>query len=111
MRAIITNSLRRLGFDDVVEAADGVEALAAFDASIDFVVTDWNMPNMNGPDFVRAVRSGTIRPNVPILMVTARSAREDIIEAARAGVTNYIVKPFTPQVLKSKIELILGAGV
>ena len=108
MRRIVVNSLKRIGYDSCVEAGDGQEALASFDASIDFVITDWNMPNMGGLDFVRALRAGD-GPNVPILMVTTRSVREDIVQAAQAGVNNYVVKPFTPQVLKEKIDQVLGA--
>lgn len=108
MRRIIVNSLQRIGFNDHVEASDGVEALALFDSSIDFLITDWNMPNMGGLELVKAIRAREDGKRLPILMVTTRSVREDIIQAAEAGVNNYIVKPFTPQVLKEKINLILG---
>ena len=90
---------------------DGAEALGTFDGSVDFVITDWNMPNMSGLDFVRALRAREDGKKVPILMVTTRSVREDIVLAAQAGVNNYIVKPFTPQVLKEKIDHVLGTGV
>ena len=109
MRRIIINSLQRIGFADCVEAADGQEALAAFSSAIGFVITDWNMPNMTGVDFVRALRGRDDGAAVPIIMVTTRSVREDIITAAQAGVNNYVVKPFTPQVLKEKIDQVLGA--
>ncbi|RMH11883.1 MAG: response regulator [Gemmatimonadetes bacterium] len=109
MRRIVVNSLNRIGFSDCVEAGDGAEALEAFDASVDFVITDWNMPNMGGLDFVRALRARPEGKTVPILMVTTRSVREDIIQAAQAGVNNYVVKPFTPQVLKEKIDAVLEA--
>ena len=104
MRRIVINSLQRIGFTDVVEAEDGQEALKRFDASIGFVITDWNMPNMTGIDFARALRSQGA--SVPILMVTTRSVKEDNVAAVEAGVNNYIVKPFTPQVLKEKIDQI-----
>jgi two-component system chemotaxis response regulator CheY len=107
MRRIVVNSLGRIGFSDCVEAADGLEALESFDPSVDFVITDWNMPNMSGLDFVRALRGRDEGRTVPILMVTTRSVREDIVQAAQAGVSNYIVKPFTPQVLKEKIDHVL----
>jgi two-component system chemotaxis response regulator CheY len=113
MRRIVVNSLGRIGFSDTVEAEDGAEALNAFDASIDFIITDWNMPNMGGLDFVKAVRARPDGAGTPILMVTTRSVREDIVTAAQAGVNNYVVKPFTPQVLKDKIDAVLqavGAG-
>ncbi|HET8656082.1 MAG TPA: response regulator [Longimicrobiaceae bacterium] len=108
MRRIVINSLQRIGFNDVVEAEDGQQALERFDDSVGFVITDWNMPNMNGLDFARALRSKGAA--TPILMVTTRSVREDIVAAVEAGVNNYIVKPFTPQVLKEKIDSILPAG-
>jgi two-component system chemotaxis response regulator CheY len=111
MRRIVVNSLSRIGYGEAVEAGDGVEALNAFDASIDFIITDWNMPNMGGLDFVKAVRQKPEGASIPILMVTTRSVREDIVQAAQAGVNNYVVKPFTPQVLKEKIDSVLqGAG-
>jgi two-component system chemotaxis response regulator CheY len=107
MRRIVVNSLQRIGFTDCVEAADGVEALARFDSSIAFVITDWNMPNMSGTELVQALRQRDDGRTVPVLMVTARSVREDIITALEAGVNNYIVKPFTPQVLKEKIDSLI----
>jgi two-component system, chemotaxis family, chemotaxis protein CheY len=110
MRRIVINSLQRIGFQSTVEAEDGADALAKFDASIGFVITDWNMPNMNGLDFARALRARPDGRTVPILMVTTRSVREDILAAVEAGVNNYIVKPFTPPVLKEKIDQLLGAA-
>jgi two-component system chemotaxis response regulator CheY len=109
MRRIVINSLQRFDFTDFVEASDGVEALERFDDSVDFVITDWNMPNMNGIEFTRALRAHVPRP-VPILMVTTRNVREDILAAVQAGISNYIVKPFTPQVLKDKIDLLAPAA-
>lgn len=110
MRRIVVNSLQRIGFNDTVEAGDGQEALQRFDDSVGFVITDWNMPNMNGLELARALRGQEPGKSVPILMVTTRSVREDIIAAVEAGVNNYIVKPFTPQVLKEKIDALLGAA-
>ena len=105
MRRIVVNSLRRIGYEDCVEAGDGAEALEAFDPSVEFVITDWNMPTLGGLDFVRALRARSDSgKDVPILMVTTRSVREDIVQAAQAGVNNYVVKPFTPQILKEKID-------
>lgn len=109
MRRIVVNSLKRIGYEECAEAGDGAEALDVIDASIDFVITDWNMPNMGGLDFVRALRARADTKDLPILMVTTRSVREDIVQAAQAGVNNYVVKPFTPQVLKEKIDQVLGA--
>jgi len=110
MRRIVINSLQRIGFSDTVEAGDGQEALAKFDSSVGFVITDWNMPNMSGTDFTKVLRSRPDGAQVPILMVTARSVKEDILTAMEAGVNNYIVKPFTPQVLKEKIDALLPAA-
>jgi two-component system, chemotaxis family, chemotaxis protein CheY len=107
MRRIVVNSLQRIGFTDFVEAADGVEGLAKYDSSFAFVITDWNMPNMSGTEMVQALRQREDGRTVPVLMVTARSVREDIITALEAGVNNYIVKPFTPQVLKEKIDSLI----
>lgn len=110
MRRIVINSLQRIGFSDTVEAGDGQEALGKFDSSIKFVITDWNMPNMSGTEFTKVLRSREDGRHVPILMVTARSVKEDILTAMEAGVNNYIVKPFTPQVLKEKIDALLPAA-
>ena len=110
MRRIVVNSLLRIGFNETVEAADGVDALAKFDDSINFVITDWNMPNMSGTEFTKALRLRDDGKDVPVLMVTARSVRDDILVAMEAGVNNYIVKPFTPQVLKEKIDALLPAA-
>ena len=109
MRRIVVNSLQRIGFTDCIEASDGIDALAKFDSSIAFVITDWNMPNMSGTELVQALRMRNDGRVVPVLMVTARSVREDIITALEAGVNNYIVKPFTPQVLKEKIDSLIIA--
>ncbi len=110
MRRIVINSLQRIGFSDTVEAGDGQEALAKFDSSIKFVITDWNMPNMSGTEFTKVLRSREDGRHVPVLMVTARSVKEDILTAMEAGVNNYIVKPFTPAVLKEKIDALLPAA-
>jgi two-component system chemotaxis response regulator CheY len=109
MRRILVNSLQRIGYQHSVEAGDGNEALERFDATVQFVITDWNMPNMTGLDLARAIRARPDGKKVPILMVTTRSLREDIVAAVEAGVNNYIVKPFTPQVLKEKIDLVLAS--
>lgn len=107
MRRVVENSLNKIGYDDVVTAEDGRDGLSKFDASIDFVITDWNMPDVSGLDLVQELRSSSEGESVPILMVTTRSVREDIVTAAKAGVDNYIVKPFNPQVLREKIDDVL----
>ncbi|MCS7228591.1 MAG: chemotaxis response regulator CheY [Candidatus Kryptonium sp.] len=108
MRRIVINALKNIGYTDIVEAEDGKDALAKLYAEkIDFIITDWNMPNMTGLELTKAVRSNPDFANIPILMVTTRGMKEDVLEALQARVNNYIVKPFTPQVLKEKIEQIL----
>ena len=109
MRRITINALKRIGYTDVVEATDGHDALERLDQSIEFIITDWNMPNMSGVEFARQVRSTLVGQSLPILMVTTRGAREDIVAAVDAGVNNYILKPFPPSILKEKIERLLSA--
>lgn len=109
MRRIIINTLKRAGFGNVIEAADGKDALAKIKVEdVNFVITDWNMPEMDGLTFVTTLRSMDEYKELPVLMVTTRSVKDDIIEAMKAGVNNYIVKPFTPETLKEKIEAILA---
>ncbi len=109
MRRIIVNTLKRAGYTDVVEAQDGKDALAKLKVeSINFVITDWNMPEMDGLTFVTTMRSTDDLKEIPVLMVTTRSVKDDIIDAMKAGVNSYIVKPFTPDTLKQKIEQILA---
>ena len=110
MRRIVVNSLHRIGYTEVLEAGDGIEALKAFDASVRFVITDWNMPNMSGIDFARSLRARADGATVPVLMVTRRSDRDAVSAAIGAGVSDCIVKPFTPRVLKERIDLLVGAG-
>jgi len=110
MRRIIVNTLSRLGFKDTIQAADGVEAWEVYQANkndIDAIITDWNMPNMNGLEFVIKVRE--VDKKTPIIMVTTEGGKKEVITALKAGVNNYIVKPFTPQVLKEKLEAVLGS--
>ncbi|MFA7552881.1 MAG: chemotaxis response regulator CheY [Spongiibacteraceae bacterium] len=107
MRRIIKNLLRDLGFTNTAEADDGATALPMLqNGNFDFLVTDWNMPGMTGIELLRAVRADARLKNMPILMVTAEAKRDQIIEAAQAGVNGYVVKPFTAAVLKEKIEKI-----
>ncbi|MCC5880407.1 MAG: chemotaxis response regulator CheY [Idiomarina sp.] len=105
MRRIIKNLLRDLGFSNIDEADDGTTALPMLqNGDFDFVVTDWNMPGMQGIDLLRAIRADDELKDIPVLMVTAEAKREQIIEAAQAGVNGYIVKPFTAATLKEKLE-------
>lgn len=110
MRRIVVNSLKNLGYNDYVEANDGSDALAKLnaDSSINFVITDWNMPVMSGLELTQAIRTDSSRNTLPILMVTTRGVKEDIVQALQARVNNYVVKPFTPQILKEKIDQILA---
>ncbi|MCX7984322.1 MAG: response regulator [Bacteroidetes bacterium] len=108
MRRIVINALKTLGYESIVEASDGKEAIMKLmTEGANFVITDWNMPEMNGLELTRWIRSTPQFENVPILMVTTRGNKDDVIEAMKARVNNYIVKPFTPQGLKEKIEQIL----
>ena len=107
MRRIIKNLLRDLGFNNTTEADDGTTALPILQSgNFDFLSTDWNMPGMQGIDLLKAVRNDPNLAKLPVLMVTAESKRDQIVEAAQAGVNGYIVKPFTAVTLKEKIEKI-----
>jgi len=107
MRRIIKNLLRDLGFSNTQEADDGVTALPMLKSGdFDFLITDWNMPGMSGIDLLRAVREDSKLSTLPVLMVTAEAKRDQIVEAAQAGVNGYVVKPFTAAALKEKIEKI-----
>jgi len=107
MRRIIKNLLRDLGFTNTSEADDGVTGLPMLESgNYDFLITDWNMPGMTGIDLLKAVRADAKLRNLPVLMVTAEAKRDQIVEAAQAGVNGYVVKPFTAAVLKEKIDKI-----
>lgn len=104
MRRILRNLLKELGFLDVQEAEDGVDALAKLRAEkFDFVVSDWNMPNMNGIELLQAIRADAKLKHLPVLMVTAEANRDNIIMAAQAGASGYVVKPFTAATLDEKL--------
>jgi two-component system chemotaxis response regulator CheY len=107
MRRIIRNLLRELGFNNIFEADDGQSALPKLQSGgIDFLITDWNMPGMTGIDLLRAVRADPNLAQLPVLMVTAEAKRDQIVEAAQAGVNGYVIKPFTAATLQEKIEKI-----
>jgi two-component system, chemotaxis family, chemotaxis protein CheY len=107
MRRIVRNLLKELGFSNVHEAEDGVDALKKLRAeSFDFVVSDWNMPNMTGIDLLREIRKDAALKHLPVLMVTAEAKKENIIEAAQAGASGYVVKPFTAITLDEKLKKI-----
>lgn len=109
MRRIIRNNLKFAGYDDAVEAGSGVEGLSRLAANpINLIITDWNMPEMNGIEFVKTIRSMDQYKDLPILMITTVAERENIMVALAAGVSNYIVKPFDAETLKKKLEQILA---
>ena len=108
MRRIIKNTLQKLGFETILEAGNGVEALEVMSKNkVDMIVTDWNMPEMDGLTFVKAVRAKDEYKDLPILMITTEAAKEDILTALRSGVNNYVVKPFTPETLQEKVFKLL----
>ena len=105
MRRIQKNTLGALGFTDVDEAEDGQDAVAKVSkAPYELVLMDWNMPNMTGIEALKAIRANPSTAKIPVIMVTSESEKSRILEAIQAGATNYIVKPFTPDVLKEKLE-------
>ncbi len=107
MRRIVRGLLKELGFLNVDEAEDGVVALARLKSeAFDFVVSDWNMPNMTGIELLRAIRADAALAHLPVLMVTAEAKKENIIEAAKAGANGYVVKPFTAATLDEKLNKI-----
>jgi len=109
MRKVIRNILKQIGFENIVEAEDGVAALKILKSQkIDFIIADWNMPNMNGMELLKTVRADSDLKKTPFLMVTAEALQEHVIAAAKAGVSNYIVKPFTAEVMNEKITKVLG---
>ncbi len=112
MRRIIKNTLARLGYNDVLEGENGVEGWEKMDTNADIkvLITDWNMPEMNGLELVKKVRADSRFTDIPIIMVTTEGGKAEVITALKAGVNNYIVKPFTPQVLKEKLEAVLGVN-
>ena len=108
MRRIVRNLLKELGFTNVHEAEDGVDALNKLrgEKNFDFVVSDWNMPNMTGIELLKIIRADESLKHLPLLMVTAEAKRENIIEAAQAGASGYVVKPFTAATLDEKLKKI-----
>jgi two-component system chemotaxis response regulator CheY len=108
MRKVIKNLLKQAGYNNIVEAEDGAEALKVLKSrKVEFIISDWNMPNMNGLEFLKAVRADAELSGLPFLMVTAEALQENVVMAVKAGVSDYIVKPFTAEVINEKIEKIL----
>ncbi|MCC2643189.1 MAG: cheY [Nitrospira sp.] len=107
MRRIVKNILKQLGFNNLEEAENGQDALTKLQAdSYGFVVSDWNMPVMMGIDLLRAIRADEKLKKIPVLMVTAEAQKENLMEAVQAGVSNYVVKPFTAETMQEKINKI-----
>ena len=112
MRKIVRNLLKEAGFTDIEEAENGLMALEKLRAGqFELVITDWNMPEMTGLELLKKIREDDSLKNIPVLMVTAEATKECVVEAVQAGVSNYIVKPFTAAALKEKIDIIMeGIG-
>ncbi len=110
MRQLVKKSLQQLGFENVSEAAGAVDAVKKMESGekFDFIISDWNMPKMTGLELLTYVRSGDGMKKVPFLMITAEAQKENIIQAAKAGVSQYIVKPFTAESLQQKLETIFS---
>ncbi|AHF74932.1 Chemotaxis regulator - transmits chemoreceptor signals to flagelllar motor components CheY [Candidatus Sodalis pierantonius str. SOPE] len=107
MRRIVRNLLKELGFNNVEEAEDGADALVKLKAvPFDFVISDWNMPNMDGLSLLQAIRADGAMAAMPVLMVTAEAKKENIVAAAQAGASGYVVKPFTAATLEEKLSKI-----
>jgi len=109
MRKIIRNILTQLGFKNILEADDGTTALEILKKEkVDLIISDWNMPKMSGLELLKAVRSDENLKDIPFVMVTAEAQKENILEAIKYKVNQYIVKPFTPETLKEKLEKVFG---
>jgi two-component system chemotaxis response regulator CheY len=109
MRNIVKTSLKNIGFKNIIEAEDGDIALGILrKQQIDLVLADWNMPNMKGLDLLKEIRKDVNLKNLPFIMVTAEGQKENVVEAVQAGVNSYIIKPFTPEILKDKIEKVFN---
>ncbi len=107
MRRIVRNLLRQLGFENIEEAEDGNQAFSKLkEIECNFIISDWNMPNMTGIELLQNVRSDLELKSLPFLMITAESEKEKVIEAIKSGVNNYIIKPFTAEIIKEKMEKI-----
>lgn len=110
MRRIVKGVLKGLGFNQIIEAGDGTAALQELKKeSVGLIVSDWNMPKMTGLDLLKAVRADEKLKSIPFIMVTAEGQKDNVIDAVKAGVSNYIVKPFTPETFGEKLEKVLGS--
>ena len=109
IRLLIKGTLKQLGFNNIIEAEDGIMALRILEEkNFGLILADWNMPNMSGLDLLKAVRNDENLKNIPFIMVTAEGQQESVVKAAKAGISNYIMKPFSPDILIEKIEKVLN---
>lgn len=109
MRRILKGALKQLGFKNIVEAEDGSEAITLLKKEkVDLILSDWNMPKMNGLEFLKAVRADVSLKETPFIMVTAEGQKDNVVDAIKSGVTNYIIKPFTPEALGEKLKKVFG---
>ena len=109
MRRIIKNVLKQIGFTNLLEADDGTTALVVLkETDVGLIISDWNMPQMSGLDLLKTVRGGESTKKIPFLMVTAEAQKDNVLQAVQAGVSNYIVKPFTADAVKDKLSQIFG---
>ena len=109
MRRIMKNILKQIGFSNIIEADDGTTAMEELKKTpVDLIISDWNMPKMTGLDLLKNVRGSDALKDVPFLMVTAEAQKQNVIDAVQAGVTNYVVKPFTAEAISEKLEKIFG---
>lgn len=109
MRRILKNILKQIGFKNITEADDGTSAIEELQKeSFDLVISDWNMPKMTGIELLKWIRANESMKHIPVLMVTAEAQKQNVIEAVKAGVTNYVVKPFTADSISEKIQKIFG---
>jgi two-component system chemotaxis response regulator CheY len=109
MRRIISNSLKGIGFEQIIEAENGEDAMEKIEDDVGLILTDWNMPEMNGKELVEKLRADAKFKDVPIVMITTRGMQEDVMDAIKTGVNGYIIKPFTPEVLEKKIKEVYGS--
>jgi two-component system chemotaxis response regulator CheY len=110
MRRILKNVLKQIGFTNIVEADDGTTALEALkEKKVDLIISDWNMPKMTGLDFLKTVRGDESTKDIPFVMVTAEAQKDNVLQAVQAGVSNYIVKPFTADTVKEKLAKVFDS--
>lgn len=109
MRRIIRNTLNRIGYEDLIEAEHGMDALEKLNGQqVDLIITDWNMPEMTGEELIKVLKGDANYKDIPILMITTRGMKDDVMTALALGVNGYVVKPFTPEVIKKKITELIG---